>query len=108
LNARKTARWVVLLGVLVFTAFQAVAAIRDYRKCQASVMVGDRSGADLYGLNIDVDGAETLVAWGVRSRFDLPASTKSAVLNHEVSVGMDDLARAAGIARERISSDADT
>ena len=64
MNTRKAFRWIVLLLVFVFTVFQSINALRDFRKCRESAQIGDRSAADFYRLSVKVDCGEVLVGWG--------------------------------------------
>jgi len=52
-----------VVGALAFTVHEALIARQDYRNLQSSMKAGDRSGADLYGLNFKIDCAEIVVAW---------------------------------------------
>jgi hypothetical protein len=61
---RKLFRLLAIVGALVFTASTAMRASREYREWQNSMKIGDRSGADLYRLNFEIDCVEILVAWG--------------------------------------------
>jgi hypothetical protein len=61
---RKLFRLLTVIGALVFTVYQGATAIRHYRDLQSSMKIGDRSGADLYKLNWEIDCVEILVAWG--------------------------------------------
>lgn len=64
MELRKLFRILAAIGALVFTVYQGAAFIRDYRNWQSLMKIGDRSGADLYGLDMKIDSAEILVAWG--------------------------------------------
>ncbi len=67
MNTGKALRWIVLLLVLVFTVFQSIKAVRDFRKCRESVQIGDRSAADFYQLSVKIECGEVLIAWGLAS-----------------------------------------
>jgi len=60
---RRLFQILALAGALVFTAYQGAITERDYKNLQSSVQIGDRSAADLYGLNFKIDVVEILVAW---------------------------------------------
>jgi len=60
---RKLFRVLAVIGALVFTVHQAPMARQDYREWQAA-MKFDRSAADLYRLNFEIDCAEIFIAWG--------------------------------------------
>ena len=64
MDTRKLFRWLAAVGALVFTISQAGMAKREYREWQNSMKIGDRSAADLYRLNLEIDSVEVLVAWG--------------------------------------------
>ena len=63
MELRKLFRLLAVIGVLVFTVYQTSAVWLDYRNWQSSLRIGDRSGADLYALNFNIDCAEILIAW---------------------------------------------
>lgn len=60
---RKLFRLLAIIGALVFTVQQSTIARQDYREWQAAMKI-DRSAADLYRTNFEIDCAEILVAWG--------------------------------------------
>ena len=64
MELRKLFRILAVIGALVFTVYQGMLAKQDYQKWQASVRIGDRSVADFYRFNLEIDGVEVLVAWG--------------------------------------------
>jgi hypothetical protein len=61
---RRLFRLLAIVGALVFTVITAMRASSEYREWQNLMKIGDRSGADLYRLNLEIDCAEILVAWG--------------------------------------------
>jgi hypothetical protein len=61
---RKLFRILAIVGALVFTVFQAKLAWRDYWNWQSSMQIGDRSAADFYRFNFEINCAEIVVAWG--------------------------------------------
>jgi len=63
-DSRKFFRGLTLVGALAFTLYQGATAKRNYREWQSSMRIGDRSAADLYRLNLEIDCAEVLAAWG--------------------------------------------
>ena len=64
MELRKLFRILAAIGALVFTSYQGMLAKQDYQKWQTSMRIGDRSAADFYRLNLEIDGVEVLVAWG--------------------------------------------
>jgi len=60
---RKIFRILAVVGALVFTFYQGAIARNDYKSLQSSMQIGDRSAADLYGLNFKIDAVEILIAW---------------------------------------------
>ena len=64
MELRRLFRLLAVIGALVFTASTAMRAGREYREWQDLMKLGDRSDADLYRLNFEIDCAEILVAWG--------------------------------------------
>jgi hypothetical protein len=73
---RTVFRRIVLLAVGVFTIYKIVDAIYDYRGWRGSMQIGDRSGVDLYQLNLQLDGLETLVCWGLAAAVFFYSKTK--------------------------------
>ena len=64
MELRRVFRILAVVGALVFTVYQAKLAWRDYGNWQSSVKIGDRSAADFYRFNCEINCAEILVAWG--------------------------------------------
>jgi len=60
---RNLFRVLAVIGALAFTIYQAGTAKRDYQEWQTAMKI-DRSAADLYRLNFEIDCAEILIAWG--------------------------------------------
>ena len=65
MKIRRICRWIVLLAVCAFTVFQIVDMKHAYREWQESKRIGDRSGADFYATNLQVDRVEILGVWGI-------------------------------------------
>ena len=62
MELRKLFRILAVVGAVVFSAYQALNARRDYLEWQYLVTIGEH-GIDFYRLNFEIDCAEILVAW---------------------------------------------
>ena len=63
MELRKLFRLLAVVGALAFSVHEAPVARQDYREWQASEKI-DRSLADAYRSNFEIDSAEIVVAWG--------------------------------------------